>query len=256
MGSLSLSKMAESWTGSLQNSMTIEIPYVENQNELTAQTLEFLKDHPIVSRSSELSETELSELLKPWLGSLDQISAALPMPKLISVELKTSDPAKIADFKSSLENISPKISVDSHEEWLDDLKQLTGTIQLIGILLVIFISIVTFFTVSGAVRSRMAIHQTELELLHIMGAHDRYIRTQFQHYIVLLTGRGIIYGIMATASFILVIAIISSQFPATIPQLHLYPIHALAIPTVALALIIISIGAARHTVNHVLRDIP
>lgn len=256
VGCISLAKMADNWQGNLKNALSIEIPYGDQQDEMTDQILEIVIDHPAVKSAETLGDEALSELLKPWLGSLSAVQASLPMPSIIAVELKTDDPEKINDLTDSIQKISDKISLDGHDEWLDDLAKLINGVQIIALILLGFISVVTFFTVGGAVRSRMAIHQTELELLHIMGAHDKYIRGQFQKYILILAGKGIVIGSVATLLLVAAISLISAQFPATIPHLTLYPIHILSIPIVAMALILISLGSARHTVNHVLKEIP
>ena len=48
---------------------------------------------------------------------------------------------------------------------------------------------VTGVVVAGAVRARMAIHQKELQLLHVMGASDGYIAHQFVRYVFWQAGK-------------------------------------------------------------------
>jgi cell division transport system permease protein len=256
IGGLSLGHVARGWQSNLENSLTIEIPYGKEQQEIGAAVMDIVTNHPVVKKAERLKEDDISNLLQPWLGSVENIAESLPIPTLITLELRKQDPEKIDDLKKSIFAVSDKISMDGHEQWLGDLRHLSRGIQFIGLLLVAFISIVTFFTVSGAVRSRMAIHQTELELLHIMGAHDSYIRAQFQKYILLLAGKGILIGTLATILFLGILWLASSQFSATLPHFSFYPVHLLAIPIVAIALVLISLQAARHTVSHVLREIP
>lgn len=256
LGSLSLGQMARGWQTNLENSLTIEIPYSKDKEAMATAVMDILEDHPAVKKVERLTDDDVSTLLKPWIGSVEGIAETLPLPELITIQLKQTDPDKLDDLKKSIFNISDKISMDGHEEWLGDLRHLSHGVQFIGLILMLFISVVTYFTVSGAVRSRMAIHQTELELLHIMGAHDSYIRRQFQKYILLLTGKGILFGTIATILFLILLFVASTQFPATLPKFTFYPEQLIVLPIVISALILISLQAARHTVDHVLREIP
>jgi cell division transport system permease protein len=256
IGSISLSQMAQGWQSNLENTLTIEIPYGKDKDATATAVMDVVEDHPAVKSATRMTDEDVSTMLKPWLGAIDNVTDSLPIPTLITIQLNKADPEKLDDLKKSIFNISDKISMDGHEEWLGDLRHLSHGVQFIGLILMLFISVVTYFTVSGAVRSRMAIHQTELELLHIMGAHDKYIRSQFQKYILLLTGKGILIGTIATLIFLGLIYIASTQFPATLPKFTFYPAQLIALPAVVAALVLISLQAARHTVSHVLKEIP
>ena len=135
VGSISLSEMARGWQSSLENSLTIEIPYNKDQETTAGAVLDIVKDHAAVKSAERVSNEEVSTLLKPWIGSVEGIEETLPIPALISIQLNSQDPEKLDDLKKSIFNVSDKISMDGHEEWLGDLRHLSHGVQFIGLIL-------------------------------------------------------------------------------------------------------------------------
>lgn len=254
--SLSLGRLADRWTSGLEDTITIEIPYSADRDRKAVKVLDTLKQTEGVLKADLVSKEEMQDLLSPWLGESSDSIDKLPLPALISVQLKERNDVLVRRIRQMMEAVEPEAHVDAHEKWLSDLLRLTGALNVASLLLLLGIGLVTTLTVAGAVRSRMAIHHTELELLHLMGADDQYIARQFQKYIAFLTGRGVIIGFVVSLAAAIGLAFMNRSDSAALQGLQLDLLQYLALPVTAAFLFLISILTARHTALKVLRDMP
>jgi cell division transport system permease protein len=227
-----LRTMTERWSSGLENKVTIEIPstgesgHSRQENEITRITgriASLLENHPEVTSVNMLSEQQVSELVSPWLGE-DFSLEGVPVPGLISVELKETTPDTVKSISDRIKAIDEFSRLDTHESWLNDLLSFAGALQLGAFLLAVIIGFTTVTAVGGAVRARMAVHGAEIELLHIMGASDEYITRQFQRHSMLLAVKG---GIAGTTAGILGLAAINhiagEMNVALLPDFEMHP---------------------------------
>jgi cell division transport system permease protein len=255
-GSLALGHMANKWVSGLENAMTIEIPAKSTADEQAKILIKNLEEIKGVKKASILTQDDMSEILSPWLGNQTSILADLPLPVLITVELKERTDASTISIKNLARRVAPDATVDAHEDWLNDLMKLTNGLRFTALIIFGLILFVTSLVIGGAVRSRMAIHQRELELLHIMGATDSYISGQFIRYVLSQSLRGVAYGVLGGAITLLGFLILADKSEGTIPSITLQGTDWLAFIIVPLLLMIIGGFTARHTVLRVLNDMP
>lgn len=255
-GNLALGHMTARWTSGLENSLTIEIPAGKDTKEQGKKLLAALDKTAGVKSSHILSDADMQEILSPWLGDNTPILSDIPLPTLISVELNERTDIAIRTIRDMTHGISPDATVDAHEGWLKDLVKLTDGLRLTALGIFILIMIVTAFVVSGAVSSRMAIHQRELELLHIMGASDQYITQQFVRYVFWQSGKGLFAGIVAGILTLIIFVSMGRHSDGTIPAINLTGLDWLVFIVVPLLLLLIGILSAYRTSFRVLREMP
>jgi len=256
LGSASLGNLTDKWVGGLQNTLTIEIPAGENTKQHAESLQKQLQIMDGVKSSRILNQSDMSDILSPWLGNDISILSDLPLPTLISVEI--SD--KSLNIKNKIEMMvrkyAPEAIADSHESWLNDLMKLTTSLQLTAFVIFTLILFVTSIVIAGAVRSRMAMHQRELELLHIMGASDKYISFQFIRYIFSQTIKGISFGILAGLIIFICISLFTGQAAETLPAIKIKNFDLIILLSIPVLLIAIGTLTARQTVYSVLREMP
>jgi len=263
--SFALSAMTARWSTGLENSVTIEIPAEsadgsimshEEIKTLTTQVAGMLENNVAVKDVHILSDEELIELVQPWLGA-DLLLNNIPVPGLISVTLTNNEDGTPAFIEKRVQEIAPRGRVDTHEAWLKDLLRFTGALQMAAALLTIVIGATTATAVAGAVRARMAVHNEEVQLLHLMGAADRYIARQFQRHSLILSMQGGAAGMVAGILTLLLIGWVSGEMEVNLlPDFHLsfmQIIALLCLPAVGGA---IAAGTAGHTVYRVLAKLP
>ncbi len=260
-----LGGVAQHWSAGLENKMTVEIPALKSDetlrnkseiNDLEEEIKASLQDNPNIELLEILQEDEITKLISPWLGddvALDEI----PLPGLISVHLHIRDDVKLRQIQNTLKNIAPDIRLDTHENWLGDILRLAGTLQISSLLVTLIILATTVTAIAGAVRSRMAEHRADIELLHLMGASDLYITKQLQRHAIILTLKGCLAGVAFGMFILLGLALLNNQSEnSMLPELSLSMIEIFALLMLPAALGAIASQTARMTVLRVLRGMP
>lgn len=255
-GSIGLGHMADKWVSGLENAMTIEIPANDSAKQQASVLVEKLQKFENVKTARVLTQADMGDMLSPWLGSDTSVLADLPLPTLVSVELNKRAPNTAQNIKNLVNSVAPEAIVDSHEAWLVDLLKLTNGLRVTALIVFGLILFVTSFVIGGAVRSRMAMHQRELELLHTMGATDKYISLQFIRYIFSQTTKGLGFGILAGLLTFICFAVFANQSTGTLPELNMGQMDWIILVSIPFLLLVIGTLTARQTVYSVLNEMP
>lgn len=261
-----LSAVTARWTDGLALQATLEIPHMDltaTDNDADKQKLLFekitarLNGLEIVKTARQLDTKEINNLIEPWLG-VDNISSEIPLPALIAIEFNQEPTTNdILVINSNAKDFFSHANLDTHKEWLDDIQSLIQSIRFVVLGLGLIIIITAISSVSGAARSRLAIHKSEVELLHIMGAGDAYIASQFErqsgHLSLVAGGVGFILALVTliSASFIG-----ASVKQALMPDFSLSLLQWLALIFVPISAILIAMISARITVMRALKKLP
>jgi cell division transport system permease protein len=256
IGGLTLGHIATQWVSGLETAMTIEFQPSDSAIEQSKALTDALQKTNGVKSARILDQKEMGDILSPWLGDKTSIIGELPLPILISVELDARTDSLSNLIKTTARRIAPDAIVDAHEDWLTDLLRLTNSLRLTAMIVFLLILIVTALVISGAVRSRMAIHQRELELLHIMGASDQYISSQFVRFIRSQSLKGLLIGLSAGVATLVGFILLGRHTEGTVPAIHTQPLDWSAFVVVPFVLLIIGILTARQTVLRVLNEMP
>jgi cell division transport system permease protein len=253
---LVLGDMARKWTSGLENTVTIEIPASSDLTEQSKRILKALKDIEGLRSARLLGQGDIEELVSPWLGSAADLIGDLPLPALISVDLKEREQETLDAISTTVTRINPDARVDAHEEWLTSLLRLARSLEFGAASIVLLILAIMALSVGGAVRSRMAIHHAELELLHIMGSEDSYISSQFRRYIGTLAGKGAIIGAVAGAVVLGGLHLFAVNAAETVPDVSLRALHIPFLLAIPVIIVLASVVSAHFTALRVLREMP
>jgi len=260
-----LGSVSERWSSGLENRVSIEIPAeksggaLRNQKEIAAlsdkahKALETIEG---IENIEVMGTDEVKEMISPWLGE-DLINAEIPLPGLLSVKMDSDAPHILRDLRKAMHDISKDITVDTHKSWLSSLLHLTGALEFSAALLIIMIGVTTITSIAGAVRSRMAIHHEDVELLHVMGASDSYISRQFQRHAMVMAFKGGLAGILAGGIVLWLISLIAGDTGAALlPDFSYTKVHIISILSLPLVACAIAATTARYTVLSVVAKMP
>lgn len=254
--SISLGQLSNKWISGLENTMTIEIPASDSSTKQSEVVLEKILEIKGVKTARIVSKSDMSDMLSPWLGTDKSILNDLPLPILLTVELEKKAPPTIKNIQDTINSLAPSAIVDSHEAWLVDLLKLTNGLQLTALIVFGMILCVTGMVIAGAVRSRMAMHQRELELLHIIGANDSYISRQFIKYILFQTFKGLGFGFLGGVITLICFTFFTNQTSGTLPEISLEKMDWIIFLIIPTLLLVIGTLTARQTVYSVLKEMP
>ncbi len=194
---------AAEWQSDVASEITIQLRPAAGRNiERDLQAIvEAVQVQPGIVEVRPFSREESARLLEPWLGtglSLDD----LPVPRMIIARIKPGSLPDLTALHSQIAKIVPSAIVDDHRAWIDRMRSMTGAIVLTGTGILILVIVATVISVSFATRGAMAANRPIVEVLHFVGAQDRYIANRFlQHFLQLGLEGGVIGGIAAMLIF-------------------------------------------------------
>jgi cell division transport system permease protein len=244
-----LSSVARTWVNGLSGTLTIEIkpplppadggkvaPETQRAIEDSVRNvMGMLKNNASVTSARQLSEPEIKRLIEPWLGQDTTLGKAdsgaldaIPLPALIDVKL--SPEADVAKLRTSLKLIDAEATIDNQGDTLSNVKTLVNTATMFMLLLTGVIVGLAVVTISGIVRSKLLIHQSEVETLHLIGASDEYIARQFRQHTLRGTIRGALIGLACTLLTLIVIGAVTHTIDSGfLPHLRLMPLQWVAV---------------------------
>lgn len=241
-----LSSVVKTWVSGLSGTLTVEIkpplpsadggkvsPQSQQKFEDSIRNvLAMLKNNSSVKAARQLSDPEIKNLIEPWLGqdtgpgqSVDNgMLDAIPLPALIDVRLAPN--TDIAKLSTNLKIIEPDATIDNQGGALSNVKTLVNTATLFMLLLTAVIVALAIVTISGIVRSKLLIHQSEVETLHLIGANDEYIARQFRQHTLRGTLRGALAGLCCLLLTLFAIGAVTHTLQSSfLPHLKLMPLQ-------------------------------
>jgi cell division transport system permease protein len=209
------------------------------------------------------SREESAKLLEPWLGSglsLDE----LPVPRVIVARVAPGTTLDLAGLRAHIGQVSPTASVDDHRAWIERMRSMSGATVLAGVGILALMIVATIISVSFATRGAMAANRPIVEVLHFVGAGDRFIADRFfRHFLLLGLEGGVIGGGAAMLFFGFSESIagwfsgtpVGDQFAALLGTFSLRPSGYLVLAAQAVTIAAITAWASRHTLLATLNDI-
>ncbi|TBW33962.1 ABC transporter permease [Siculibacillus lacustris] len=196
---------AQDWQLDVSREATIQVKPIDGQaiEPRLAKALDIARATRGVRSARLVDERESAALLEPWLGRGLDLSS-LPIPRLVVVDL--ADPAT-ADLTGLRLRIAAEVAgaaVDDHAVWAARLRTMAGAMVVVGVGVVGLMLAAMVLSVVFATRAAMAGNREVIEVLHFVGAEDRFIARQFQRHFLLLGLRGgAIGGSAAAAAFLI-----------------------------------------------------
>jgi cell division transport system permease protein len=196
IGAVSLvQSTAATWQSQISTEATIQIRPVEgqemeallNQASSIAQGFSGVKSTRIVDREAT------ARLLEPWLGTGLDIDE-LPVPRLVIVTLDEASPPDFAAIRSALVKDVPGASFDDHRTWVDRLVSMARSTVLIGMAVLGLVIAATVLTVIFATRGAMAGNEHIIEVLHFIGAEQKFVARQFERHFFWTALKGALCG--------------------------------------------------------------
>ncbi|MBP2297756.1 cell division protein FtsX [Azospirillum picis] len=258
-GAMLVSDMARRWDNGLAGGLTVQVAPLPGApvtplDERAEAALTVLRASPGIRSAVLLSGGEIAHLLEPWLGP-EAADPLLPMPRLIDVV--TDGPVDVAALRLRLASAAPGATLDDHAVWLADLRSFAGAVRLVALGVVVMIGAAAVATVVFAVRTGLAIHRPVVELLHLMGATDRYVSRQFERHVVAMSLRGGSIGLLLAGGALFGLHRASQGLRASmLPDLALASWQWAALLLVPLALALLALVTARWTVLRTLGSMP
>jgi cell division transport system permease protein len=262
---LLVSASAAEWQSDVASEITIQVrPQSGRDIERdTAAVTEAMRAQPGIVEVKPFTRDESGKLLEPWLGtglSMDE----LPVPRMIIARVQPGTTLDLGALRARVAQVAPSASVDDHRAWIERMRSMTNATVFAGLGILALVIVATIISVSFATRGAMAANRPIVEVLHFVGAGDRYIANRFlRHFLRLGLEGGVIGGGVAMLVFGFSESIagwfsgtpVGDQFAALLGTFSLRPSGYVVLAVQAVLIGAITAVASRQTLFATLNDV-
>jgi cell division transport system permease protein len=199
-----IKESADAWLKDLASEVTVQVsPRDGSDIEKTLRDVStLLTETAGVTSVRVLALEDSTALLEPWLGKSDALKA-LPVPRLIAVGVDRDAAPDLAAVSRSLSEKFEGVSLDDHRQWQRQIRTVTRSLALGGIAILVLVAAATTAIIVSATKSSMASNREIVEVLHFVGATDRFIAREFEkHFLRLGIRAGLVGAGLAAFVFI------------------------------------------------------
>jgi cell division transport system permease protein len=217
-GAAAATALARHWQEGAAAVLTVQVPEPgapaadEAQTTRRDRALALLRADPGIAEARALTEGELADLLRPWLGA-DAERMALPLPAVIAVRLAPDTPDTAA-LAARLRAAAPGTLVESHGVWTHRLAGLAHSAQALTAFVLALVAAVAAAVTAIATRGALAARRETVEILHGLGATDGTLARRFAGRALRLAGLGGLVGAVLALPVLAALARLAAPFAA------------------------------------------
>jgi cell division transport system permease protein len=195
-----INRAVDTWTTGLSREVTVQIRMLQNEDieHQLAAAAQVLKQTPGIQGAEILDRSAGAKLLEPWIGSkgLDE----LPIPRLIRVTVADGASPDFVALEQSLKEQVKGASLDTHRRWAAELTRMASALSTLSLAILALICISAVAMVIFATRTVLDANRQIVDVLHLIGAKDRYIARQINKRFV---ASGLLAGLFGVSLGIL-----------------------------------------------------
>ena len=262
---LLISASAAEWQSEVASEITVQVRAVSGRDIArdVEAVAEVMRAQPGIVEVRPFTKSESEKLLEPWLGaglSLDD----LPVPRVVVARLTPGTTLDLAGLRQRIAQAAPSATLDDHRAWIERMRSMTGATVVAGIAVLGLMILATVISVSFATRGAMAANRPIVEVLHFVGAGDRYIASHFLRHFLRLGLQG---GVIGYGLAVLVFGFsesvtgwfsgtpVGDQFAALLGTFSLQPAGYLVLAVQALLIAAVTGWSSRRTLFATLQEI-
>ncbi|MBV8576049.1 MAG: cell division protein FtsX [Acetobacteraceae bacterium] len=214
-GAVAASSLASHWREGAGAAATVIVPHPTQPapdagSSRMQRVLALLRGTEGILSARALSDEEVADLLRPWLGAdIERLSLALPGVAVVQIRPGAGELGSLA---ARLETAAPGTLVESHSLWLRRLSALARSVQACAAVATAVVASVAAAVVSVATRAGLSARRETIESVHGLGATDGYIATRFAKRAARLAMLGGAAGAVAAMPVLLGLANLAAPF--------------------------------------------
>ena len=200
-----INQSADAWLKDIASEVTVQIEPREkvDTEKVLKDVTAFLQQQSGIASVKALSIEDSAELLEPWLGHIDALKQ-LPVPRLVAIELDRTSPPDLEAVREKLSKSFAGVSLDDHRRWQQQIRTVTRSFALGGLAIRLHDAAATTAIIVSATNSSRASTKEIVEVLHFVGATDRFIAREFEkHFLRLGVRAGLVGAVSAMLVFFL-----------------------------------------------------
>ena len=201
------------WRSAIGQEATVQVRPNPRRNVEAdlAQVAELARRTAGIADVRVVDKVESERMLEPWLGRGLDLSD-LPVPRLVVLKLQDGATPDFAELRALLAERVPGATLDDHGGWVSRLSTMANTVVIAGAVLTLLVLAATALAVAFATHGAMAGNREVVEVLHFVGAHDRFIAREFQRRFFRLGLKGGLIGGCLALGVILALSLLSASW--------------------------------------------
>jgi len=212
---LLVQQTSKGWRANITQEMTIQIkPHAGRKLDTDIEKSAALARSEKGMRDVRVfTKDESAKMLEPWLGAGVNIND-LPVPRLIVLQPAAGFDASL--LRAQLKEHVPNAFLDDHQVWASRLHAMTNGLVFASLGILCLVLTAMTLAIGFATRAAMSDTKHIIEVLHLVGAQDRFISRQFQNHFVILGLKGGFIGGGAAALTLIVTSLVLSYWQSHI----------------------------------------
>lgn len=212
-GAQMIMSLRGAWVSDLQGQISVEVSPITPEGFVrTAEDMVLLADAmeetlSVFGPTEVIGQDAVAELVKPWLGDV-RAQDDLPLPAIVGLSAQNID---MAELERLVNNVDPQAVIDTHQGWVRDLRRFSGVLLGASGFMALMVVLCAMLCVSGAVRAQLSAHKADIDLLHLMGASDHYIGSQFVRVVARDVGYAAVIGLLGGLALLFIGRIIAGN---------------------------------------------
>lgn len=215
-GARLMADASSDWRSSVSREFTVQVRPRGGQDieALVERAAALVRAAPGVDSVRSFSKSEAEQMLAPWLGTgLDLVE--LPIPRLIVAQRADGAEVDLAKLRAAIAEAVPGASLDDHSVWLKRLSAMANGVIVVGLSIVLLVLTAAALAIGFATRGALAGAKDIVEVLHFVGADNRYIARQFQARFLRFGLKGGLIGGGLAALFLFGVGALASAMRAS-----------------------------------------
>jgi len=200
-GSATVSSVIKQLETTIASGFTVTLPKVTYNDDsfpgLDRERLEKVKQ--ILRTTNGIKQTQIVSR-SPFINQLDQnnriIDQTSSPPTLIDVEIRDGYELDLTKLETTLKRDVPGTSILDHKQWRQESMLFAYSGFWVSIIVATLIGLAAIITIAFVTHTGLNVHQRIIDVLHIVGARDKYIARQFQAHALNLSLKGAVIGIL------------------------------------------------------------
>jgi cell division transport system permease protein len=209
-GALLLTQATQGWRSDVLREVTIQVKpgAGDDVDGLVAKVVSAAAQAPGVKRVHAYSAADSEKLLRPWLGDGLDLSA-LPIPRMVVVDMEGGAEDDLAGLRAALARSTPQAILSDRRTWAARIGTMADAVVVIAIALFALMNVAMAIAIGFATRGAVAANREIIEVLHFVGASDKFIAGEFETHFRNVGFRGALTGGALAVLFFLAAASLS-----------------------------------------------
>lgn len=201
---LLVAEASNAWRSDVLSDVTIQVKPgpKDDVDKLVANVVAIAAKSAGADNVHAYSVEDSRKLLQPWLGDGLDLSL-LPVPRIVVVHMAGQTDADVAALRAALAKDAPQADFDDHRVWAARISVMAGAVVVLAAALFVLVIIAMATAIGFATRGAVAENREIVEVLHFVGASDRFVANQFHVHFQRLGLQGAGIGGGAAIAFFL-----------------------------------------------------